>query len=708
MIYLRVLFFGFFSILFIYHIFVYLGRKTDFLNLIFSFYCLAIVNTLIAGFLYIKFKDNILFYFYIIASQHILQGLLILIVFFLLNLKRTKLINFVLFYYILITIYLFILFIIGYILNNKFITSFYYPSTFINFIIFIFILIKEYILKKKYKEKTATIVAIGLSTLILFLTIYCIFMTLKIMLPFYIAYSIFLINALFFDFALTDSFNKEHKDLIELKESLEQKVLERTKQLEEAHKQKANIFINIAHETKTPLTLISNYLDKYIKKYNRSDELAIIKNNLDKLKKDMINYLDIQKLERGQIFYNHNQIINLSNILNEKIKLFTEIAWKNRIKIISNNIDNNIAVKIDPYAIDRIINNLIDNAIKYNKKNGFIEISLIDENDKVILIVKDTGIGISKEQQENIFNPYYQISHEKRNIQGIGMGLNIVKKIIKEVNGKIDIKSKINDGTVFKIIFKKYKTKKNEIISSNIKLSKPFDSIPKNKLKDEKYDNNKKNIFIVEDNIEMLCYLQNNFYDEHNVFTAINGTAAIKKINEIPKPNIIISDIMMDKMNGYEFYDELIKNENYNDIPFIFLTAFTSNNEKIKGLQKGAVDYIYKPFIIEELENKVNSLLKIQEYQKRNNLKIINNHMIKVLYEDINNEEKNINIDRICTNYNITDKEENIIKLLLEGLIYKDICLKLNISYNVIKKRIQNIYKKLEVSNRIELINKFN
>jgi len=508
---------------------------------------------------------------------------------------------------------------------------------------------------------------------------------------------------------LSYKLEKTNKQLKDININLEQKVLNRTKQLEEAHEQKTNIFINIAHETKTPLTLISNYLDKYIKKHKETGDLLIIKNNIDKLKKDMINFLDIQKLERGQIYYNHNQIINLSNILKEKIKLFTIITWRKRIHIISDNIENNIVIKIDPYAIDRILNNLIDNAIKYNKEFGKIEISLTEIYNKIILMIKDTGIGISKEQQETIFNPYYQISHKKRNIQGIGMGLNIVKNIINDVNGKIEINSELNKGTVFIITFNKHIINKNDKITNNIELSSPFNSIVNIKLKEEKYDNKRKNILLVEDNIEMLSYLQESFYDEYNVFMSKNGVDALKKINEMPKPNIIISDIMMDKMNGYEFYDELIKNDKYNYIPFIFLTALTSNNEKIKSLKKGAVDYIYKPFTIEELKHKVTSILRIQENQKISNMKKINHQLLKILYEESNIfKEKDININKICIDYSITKREKDIIKQLLTGLGYKDIALKLSISYNSVKKSIENIYKKLKVNNKIELVNKFN
>jgi|GEM_PF-508539 len=508
---------------------------------------------------------------------------------------------------------------------------------------------------------------------------------------------------------LSSKLKKTNIQLKDININLEKKVEERTKQLKEAHAQKTNFFINIAHETKTPLTLINNYVEKFIKKYGSSEEILLIKNNINRLTKDMVNFLDIQKLERGQVFYKHDQIINISNILLSKIQLFREKAWHDNIRIIASNIKKDLLIKMDPYAIDRVINNLLDNAIKYNKTDGIIETILKENNNNIILIIKDTGIGISKNLQKNIFYPYYQISHEKRNIQGIGMGLTIVKNIIKEVNGTIDIESKLDEGTTFTITFKKHLMKKDEKINNKIKLSIPIDNKINIKLKEEKFEENKKNILLVEDNIEMLSYLQDSFYDKYNIFMAKNGQKALNKLNFIPKPNIIISDIMMDKMDGYKFYDELHKINNYNDIPFIFLTALTSNNEKIKGLKKGAVDYIYKPFSIKVLHNKINSLLRIQENQKINNFEIINNEMQKILYEEsYYYEEKKVNINNICTSYNISKKEEVIINYLLKGFKYKDISIKLNISYNTVKKRIRSIYKKLKIYNRIELINKIN
>ncbi|MBN1799234.1 MAG: response regulator [Spirochaetales bacterium] len=507
-------------------------------------------------------------------------------------------------------------------------------------------------------------------------------------------------------YLLTKNFNKEHNDLIQLKNTLEKKVEERTKQLRNIYEQKTNFFINLTHETKTPLTLISNYLDKDIKLRGRSNEINIVKHNIDKLKKDMINYLDLEKLERGLIFYNHDQAINLSMILKKKIPLFKEIAEKKRISIVKN-IEENLYIKMDPFAIDRVINNLLDNAIKYSKENGKIHVTLSAEKQKVHLTVNDSGIGISRDQQNNIFKSFYQISHEKRNIQGIGMGLNIVKNIMREVKGTINVKSESNAGTTFGLTFDRYALTKKEKARQSHSVSKPFDSVIKIDFKPEVYKKDRKNIFLVEDNPVMASFLQDNLYHDYNVFLAGNGRAALEKLSDIAKPNLIISDIMMDEMNGYEFYDNLMQDKTYSAIPFIFLTAVSSDMEKINALQRGAVDYICKPFDIDELLHKIHSLLRIQESQKKRQLEKISADFSKVLYNEFESNEETSAFAIMCNDYRINKKEQQIIKLLLKGLEYKEISRRLDFTINMVKKRIHTIYRKLGIQNKIELVNRF-
>lgn len=489
---------------------------------------------------------------------------------------------------------------------------------------------------------------------------------------------------------------------------LEDKVKERTKLFEIANKDKTDFFVNIAHETKTPLTLISNYLDGYIKKYGFTNELVIIKNNFNKLLKNMIYYLDTEKIERGKILYNHNQIVDFSNILKNEIILFTEYAKNKDIKIVSN-INEDIFLKIDPDAIDRIINNLLDNAIRYTKPKGKIYIDLYINNNHINFIIEDTGIGLNKEQINNIFKPYYQVSDGKTNQPGIGMGLNIVKKIIDSINAKINIESKLNEGTKITILFKKYNlTKKDEVIK-NIKFNKkqPINiDLGKDIYKEGRY-----NVFIVEDNIELLSYLKECMKDLFNVYYAINGKDALNKIENIPKPHIIISDIMMEYMDGYQFFEVLLKDKNFKDIPFIFLTAKDSRDEKLKGLKKGAIDYISKPFLIDELIAKIDSIIRVQEALKEKNLLSLGNKFYKILenledgnikttVDEINNDINN----KLYKEYGISRKEIEVISLLKLGLEHKQIADKLNISKNTVKTYITRIYKKCKVNNKIELL----
>ena len=469
--------------------------------------------------------------------------------------------------------------------------------------------------------------------------------------------------------------------------------------------QKTLFFTNLAHETKTPLTLISNYLDKDIKERGMSASIKIVKNNLDKLKKDMVNFLDFQKLERGQVFYDHNQVINISEIIKEKIILFKEISNRKNIKIKSD-IAVEVYIKMDIYAFDRIINNLIDNAIKYTDNGGEIRISLRKYRDNSELILEDTGIGIPENELEKIFIPYRQLSKEKRNIVGIGMGLSIVKSIIDEAGGKIVVESTAGKGTKFKINLKNHSSKEDDVLKKTV-ISSPYAISDNPNIKDSDYDKNKYNVFIIEDNMEMLAYLQEYIKGNFNFYFALNGKEALEKIVDIPFPDIIISDIMMDGMDGYDFYENLVKIEKYDSVPFVFLTAKTSKEDKLKGLRKGAVDFVSKPFDVDILISKINSILRKSSVQKNIYIKKISNEVLKMgeMSSDENSFSKIFNIFK---KYDFDDNDLNIICYLADGFEYKIVADKVNMNLNTLKKRVKNIYKKLNINNKVELVNFIN
>ena len=477
------------------------------------------------------------------------------------------------------------------------------------------------------------------------------------------------------------------------------------------NRQKIDFFIHLAHETKTPLTIIQSYMSKYIEKHGSTPEIAFIKNNLDKLRRDMVNFLDKEKLERNQIFYNHNQVSDLAWILKSKILLFKEISDKKNIKI-SSSIDKRLLAKVDPHAIDRILNNLIDNAIRYNRNDGSIQINAKRTGSIIKLIIKDNGIGIALDKQKNIFKSFYQISHKKQSIQGTGMGLTIVKKIIDQINGKIKIVSKEGKGTEFIITLNANKPNDYNNTEQLSKLSRPFDNLININLSDSEYNQNLYNVFVIENNLQMLYFLKNILSENFNFYYAQNGKSALKKIKRIPRPDLIVSDIIMNEMDGFEIYNQILKaDEDFACIPFIFLTARDSHEDRLKGFSMGAEDFISKPFHAEELLFRIKS--KIENIEIR---KTYNSNKLKTYLHDIFSNKKirkkevklESHLSRSITmKYKISKREMDVISLIKEGFEYKEIASKLNISVNTVETYRRRIFKKCQVATKLELLNIF-
>jgi DNA-binding NarL/FixJ family response regulator/nitrogen-specific signal transduction histidine kinase len=521
--------------------------------------------------------------------------------------------------------------------------------------------------------------------------------------------------------ALSKNLNKEHEDVIkktgelqQLTATLETKVIERTRELESAKNKieeqvvnMKNFFINLAHETKTPLTLITNYFHDYIKRKGSDKSLEIIKSNLDKMKRDIVNFFDLEKLMSGKVFYNNDQAVDFSKLLLEKTMLYSQILKTDSVKI-KTDIGDSLLINIDPYAIDRIANNLIDNAIRYTQ-SGTIEIILKETAGKIYFTVKDEGIGIPEDEINHIFEPYYQLSREKNNYQGIGLGLSIVKKIVDLVNGEIIVESRLDKGSSFTIVFKKIKHIANH--TDEFEMSKPA-ALSDVRIKEDHFIEGRCNIMLIEDNIHLLNFIYDYFSENYNIFFATNGKEALEKLKTIPVPDIIITDIMMPEMNGYEFCDKLNEDENFKNIPFLFLTAKALESERIRGLKMGASDYITKPFLIDELIIKINTMMseKKKNYMEKKQIMDQAKKFVADEFEKRVNDQNASSNDLFedkCRKYEINRREKEIIKLVLEGKQNKEIAEVYSIGEDAVKKNISKIYKKLSVSNRIELINLF-
>lgn len=512
----------------------------------------------------------------------------------------------------------------------------------------------------------------------------------------------------------------EHQRLIDSEQlllnwntSLQEEVEKRTRELERLNEEKTDNFINLVHETKTPLTLVNNYLEEYINKYGTVAELDIIKGGINKLTNDITNLFDLERFTKGIAIYNHNQIIDFSELLNSSFILFKYSCQKQRLQC-SINIEDNIYIKADPNAINRIVNNLIENAIKFSNTNGKIEISLRTLDNKAIFSVRDNGSGILPQLQKKIFKPYYQISRKKSGIQGMGLGLPIVKKVIESLNGHIRVQSNPAEmpGTIITITLDRYNLKEGDVKAKSVSKMQPLIHTFENfDTDDTPYLPEKQSIMIIEDNKAMLHFLLKKLSLKYNIFCSINGSEALKKLDALPAaPDLILSDIMMDKMDGFVFAKIISEQSAYSHIPIIFLSAKSDPTDKLKGLRLGAIDFIQKPFSFEVLYQKIETVLNNIAKQRKAilGLSLSKLQTLSSLENNLSNTGFHVSLDEKCQLYQLTVREREITKLILQGIRYKTIAKTLFISEKTVSKHIQNIFEKVGVTNKVELINKLN
>lgn len=219
------------------------------------------------------------------------------------------------------------------------------------------------------------------------------------------------------------------------------------------------------------------------------------------------------------------------------------------------------------------------------------------------------------------------------------------------------------------------------------------------------FDENLPSVLIVEDNVSLLNLMVTKLSGKYNLNIAINGNEAHIKLKSIQRLDLIISDVMMDNGNGFELYEFVSKQKNLNHIPFIFITA--KSEDKKKGLELGAIDYILKPFSVDELIFKIDSILNNLSSQRKALIDSVYNSMltknnIAPLVTDI--KIKNDKFEENCVKYNLTPQERKIIPLIAKGQTNKEIAETLFISDKTVKKHLQNIFEKVGVAGKIELL----
>lgn len=377
----------------------------------------------------------------------------------------------------------------------------------------------------------------------------------------------------------------------------------KTEQETLAFKSKIEFFTTIAHEIRTPLSLINAPLEEIVTSGDGNEDtrqnLSIIEKNCDRLTVLVNQLLDFRKMDSTQYIVNPEKI-DLQKHITELYERFKKTAQKKKINFELNLPLNRQEVIFDADALTKITGNLLTNAMKYTNDKIILTLEQNDDNSYTIS-VEDNGRGISDEHKELIFEPFYQVQAEDKSI-GSGIGLSLVKHLADVLNGKIEVHDSVSRGTVFVFTF------------SNIATKKQFENTTENKpilVEKETTDKDNRNtILIVDDNPEIVLYLKQSLQNEYYVDTAMNASEAFELLEGDKLYDLVISDIMMPDIDGISFTKSMKGDLNYSHIPVILLSAKTENATKIEGLHSGADVFIEKPFSILHLKAQISSLLE--------------------------------------------------------------------------------------------------
>ena len=379
----------------------------------------------------------------------------------------------------------------------------------------------------------------------------------------------------------------------------------------EMYKSKTDFFINIAHEIRTPLTLIRLPLDAMRENYPEGKEdkyISAIGRNVDYLL-DMTNQLlDFQKMESGQMKADMTPC-NMSSIVSDVYRQFIGIADIKGISCILDMPENEIWMSADADKVRKILVNLMSNAVKFAKSEIGITVSLSDGN--VTIAVRDDGKGIPENEKSKIFNLFYQSRDNTDSVSGTGIGLSFASSLARIQSGMINVEDTPGGGSTFILTLPAVAAESctgdschetglcnadNGILSDN-----------QEEVTDKAYT-----LLIVEDNEELLEIISGKMRERYKVFTAKNGKEALK-ILEKDEIDIIVSDVMMPVIDGMELCKRVKTDISYSHIPFIMLTAKTNLESKTEGMECGADAYMAKPFTMRQLCGQVENMLKLRE-----------------------------------------------------------------------------------------------
>ncbi|WP_051291063.1 hybrid sensor histidine kinase/response regulator transcription factor [Pedobacter glucosidilyticus] len=454
-----------------------------------------------------------------------------------------------------------------------------------------------------------------------------------------------------------------------------------TQKIEELYQLKLDFFTRISHEIRTPLTLIFAPLENLIKQTAEqqvvSKQIIQIKNNAERLLRLITELLDFRKIETGNMKILVQQY-NLVDFCETIFNSFTTIAESRQIDYSFKTSNQQLLLFFDANQMEKVLYNILSNAFKYTPDGGTIVLALADDKEEVHLTVEDNGIGISLVDQKKIFTNFYQANQNTYKKEGWGIGLALSKNIVEQHHGRISLISKPETEntagkTSFKVSLKKGQAhfskeefaQENDVFENQPVWLPEIDLYPQPFIEEEKVLSQEKKytILIVEDNDELRTFIRQSLEKYYHIMESLNGLQAWELAIE-QLPDIIISDVNMPVMDGFELCSKLKQEERTSHIPVILLTAMAANMHQIDGLQAGADIYLTKPFSIQVLELSVKNLLAGREALKDRYSKQVMLMPRKLELESP--DEKFLNKLMKLIEDNLEDPEFNVTSLVVE------------------------------------------
>lgn len=411
--------------------------------------------------------------------------------------------------------------------------------------------------------------------------------------------------------------HRRHKEALmkQNRELEEQRDLQRelNEKLKEATHSKMVFFTNVSHDLRTPLTLIAEPISQLTASPNLSDSEKVLVKIADKnvriLHRLINQILDFRKYENGKLNI-HLTEVDMDALMREWLESFTSLARRLNIKLKAERTeghDGPVVMAVDTEKIERVVFNLLSNAFKYTPANGSVTVAYGVSDNNLVIRVADTGEGISEHDMGNIFDRFYQV--DRVHPKGSGIGLSLSKAFVEMHDGSISVESEPGKGSVFTVTLPvrhvaEAAEKAEKYISAD-QVTAELDIIEDEVV----YDESKPLVLVIDDNRDVRMLISELVGASYNVITAVNGAEGIRKAIKYV-PDLIICDVMMPVMDGFECCRRLKEEVITSHIPVLMLTACSMDEQRVQGYESGADGYLSKPFNIEVLRARMASMIE--------------------------------------------------------------------------------------------------